>query len=472
MAASAELGDWRRVFEDPTPRPDFAPLEVEGRLPQDLRGVLVRNGPALSTALGLEYEHWFDGDGGLVAVRLDGTGAEGALRLVQTEGLRQEQSKARRIHAGFGTRGASILRPPWRPKNAANTNVLSWQGRLLALWEAGLPHEVDPRTLESRGAVDLGGVVPSAFSAHPHRVEARGATYNFGLRYTWRGSVIDLFELPDVGAARCIGRVKLPGRPMLHDFIATERHLVFFVSPTDLDTADVLLRGRPFGRALRWRPELGTDVIVVPIDEPAAVVRFHVDPFYQWHFTNAYEAGDRIEIDFVRYDEFELVGWRDDVSAGNMGNVGRHVRASLDPSRAKMTMREWGDDSVEFARVAPRVGGGPHRYIYSAVASDAARRHGMLFDGIAKLDTERGALTRLTIGEGIYPAEPVFVPRPGHEAEDDGWLLSVAYDANRHRSQLLVLDARRLEDGPLARASFPSHVHFTFHGDFIPQASS
>ena len=41
-----------------------------------------------------------------------------------------------------------------RLKNQANTNIQFCGGRLLALWEAGLPYRIDPRTLETEG-VDL-----------------------------------------------------------------------------------------------------------------------------------------------------------------------------------------------------------------------------------------------------------------------------------------------------------------------------
>ena len=80
-------------------------------------------------------------------------------------------------------------------KNSANTNGCYWGGKLHALWEAGAPHELDPDTLETKGASDMGGLVglgpkrdgraqpvdtgldavndllgmgASAFTAHPH----------------------------------------------------------------------------------------------------------------------------------------------------------------------------------------------------------------------------------------------------------------------------------------------------------------
>jgi len=50
----------------------------------------------------------------------------------------------------------------------ANTNALYWGKRLLALWEGGLPHSLDPITLETIKPTRLGGVLGAEenFLAH------------------------------------------------------------------------------------------------------------------------------------------------------------------------------------------------------------------------------------------------------------------------------------------------------------------
>ena len=69
---------------------------------------------------------------------------------------------------------------------------------------------------------------------------------------------------------------------------------------------------------------------------------------------------------------------------------------------------------------------------------------------------------------GTYPGEPVYVPRPGADSEDDGVLLSVLLEPERGASSLLVLDAADL--GELARARVPHHVPFGFHGQHFGAA--
>jgi carotenoid cleavage dioxygenase-like enzyme len=61
---------------------------------------------------------------------------------------------------------------------------------------------------------------------------------------------------------------------------------------------------------------------------------------------------------------------------------------------------------------------------------------------------------------------PVFVRRPGDEAEAGGVVLSVVLDAAAGRSFLLVLDAGSFVE--LARAEAPHHIPFGFHGQYLP----
>ncbi|MEY2936184.1 MAG: hypothetical protein RL033_6933, partial [Pseudomonadota bacterium] len=263
---------------------DFELLQVEGRLPVELRGTLFRNGPGQFGQFGRRYTHPFEGDGAVSAIRFGGGLAEGACRLTASAGLEQEQRAGKLLYglsAPWPRRVANVLRG--RQKNTANTSVVSWQGRLFALMEGGLPTELDPRSLRTLGETTLDGTVVSAFSAHPHRVAARQALYNFGIEYG-RQTRLHLYELPDLGSPRHLGALELDGPPMLHDFIATDSHLIFFLSPVRIDLTRMLLQWGGFAEMFRWQPELGTEVICVPIDRPGEVVRFRAEPFYQWHF--------------------------------------------------------------------------------------------------------------------------------------------------------------------------------------------
>jgi all-trans-8'-apo-beta-carotenal 15,15'-oxygenase len=464
QAAAPSSANWRRAFEDLPCEHGFEPLQVQGTIPAALRGTLYRNGPALFSSFGERYRHWFDGDGAVSAVRLADDGVQGAVRLVQSAGLLEERAAGRRIFAGYGTpaAGGPLARIRGRVKNAANTSVFAWQGALYALLEGGKPTQIDPDDLQTIGTTDFDGVIPGAFSAHPHRVPARRASYNFGLRFG-RQTLLDLFELPDRGAARRIASLPLPGATMLHDFIATERHLVFFVSPLRLNVFRQLLGLGAYGENLEWRPEAGTEIIVVPIDDPSKPIRFHTEPFFQFHFSNAFERGDEIVVDLVRYEDFTVNGWLGGLPRGEdePGPPTAFCRATIELRSGRLRVETILDQGCEFPRVAPSAVAQDYRYAWVATSRGAG---GAPWDGIGRLDVRTGELSVVDADSGCLPSEPVFVQRPGSAGEHDGWAVSLVYDAGTHRSHLAIIDGGSLE--VVGRAFFDHHIPPTFHGGF------
>ncbi|MDQ3335696.1 MAG: carotenoid oxygenase family protein [Myxococcota bacterium] len=426
----------------------FEPLVVEGKLPQNLRGTLYRNGPGQFGQFGKRYSHPFESDGAATAIRIaDGT-ARGASRIHASAGLVEERAAHKLLYnlsAPWHRRVSNMFRG--RQKNTANTNIISWQGRVFALMEAARPTEIDPRDLSTIGETDL-GVIGSAFSAHPHRVEARKATYNFGVDYG-RHTKLALYELPDAGPARKLGEVPLSGAPMLHDFIATDSHLVFFVSPTRVDVPRMMLQLGGFTDLFKWKPALGTEVICVPIDRPTEIVRFTTDAFYQWHFANAFTRGNELVIDYVHYPNFDSFYEIGDLARGALRetlDTGRLHRATLDLAQKTLRSERLADRTCEFPTVASGVAGREHALTY--VAFDR-------LTAIGSIDA-RGTVVAHELADGERATEPVFA---------DGSLLSLCH--TRDRAYVAVYDAVRIPDGPVAKIWLDHHVPITFHGSFV-----
>ena len=458
--------DWAPLVSDLRRAHPFETLRVEGRMPRDLVGTLYRNGPAIFGVGGQRFDHLFDGDGAITAIRLDGSSARGAVRMVETEGRRIEQERGSIRFGGFGTKSKHPLFDFFfrgAVKNVANTSVLPWQGKLLALWEGGLPTELSLEDLSTVGETDLDGVIPSAFSAHPHRSAAREAWYNIGLRIG-RTCEIDLFELPDRGRARKL--VSFPIQAgMLHDFAVTDTHAVLLVSPLIFRALPFLLGRRSYVDALDWTPEAGTEVIVVALDAPHRVRRFQAPAFYQWHFANAFDDGADIVVDFVQYEDFGTEGWLQQLYGGQIATEasGNVVRARLNADAGTLDVEPAWDRSTEFPVIDGRFEGSRTSVLWTAAHSSRVAAATTPLDRLARVDLESAAIVETDLGPGTYPAEPVFVPRG--DAEGDGWLLTVAFDASRDASFLGVLDATTMN--VVAKAWFDQPVPQTFHGRFL-----
>jgi all-trans-8'-apo-beta-carotenal 15,15'-oxygenase len=427
----------------------FEPLRVEGTLPASLRGTLYRNGPGLFGQFGRRYAHPFEGDGAVTAVRFENGRAQGASRVTLTRGLAAERAAGKMLYsmsAPWPRKLANVLRGGDR-KNTANTSVMMWQDRLFALMEGGKPTELDPQSLAFIGEQDL-GVISGMFSAHPHHVAAHRTLYNFGLEYG-RVTKLHCYALPDAGPARRLASVELGGATMLHDFIATETHLVFFVSPVRVSVPRALLGFGDFSRLVTWRPELGTDVICVEIANPANITRFTTEAFYQWHFANAFTRGRELVIDYARYPSYdtfyEIGGYARGEDRAALSS-GRYHRAVIDLDRKTLRSEQLSARECEFPVVAPADKGREHALAYAAFGQLTA---------IGSIDA-RGNVIAHELPSYQRATEPVYA---------DGHLLSLCHETDR--AFVAVYDVARIPDGPVAKVWIDHHVPITFHGIYV-----
>lgn len=447
---------WRRAFEPLSREHGFERLEIEGTLPPGLRGTLYRVGPASFAAgvvVGEAFGHWFDGDGAVTAVRLDGGTATGACRFVATRERGVEQRLGRLAFRGFGTdaprRAAPLVKRP------VNVGALWWQERLYALGEGASPHRVAPDSLETAGADDLGGALQSAFAGHPHRAPGRPAAYNFGVRYGPRFSV-DLYQLPDEGGARRLCTVPLRSPRYLHDFAVTGRRALFLFPPLEADI-DALLHGSgALASAFLWKPDGATEILSIELDPPHRVTWTEADPFFHWHVARAAESADgEVAVDLVRYPDFTVNRWfaalpyREPEPAP----PGQLARVRLSPGRERARQELLSDVPCELP--APAGGGAILALAHSPSASRTAP-----YDALALLDPDRHPPRWLSLGPDRFPSgEPCVV--------GERYGLSLGYDARAHRSGLAVLDLEAPDSGPAAWAWFDHHLPFAFHGAWV-----
>ncbi len=125
------------------------------------------------------------------------------------------------------------------------------------------------------------------------------------------------------------------------------------------------------------------------------------------------------------------------------------------------------DVASEFPRLDERFAGLPYRYGYFACQGGLNSRSGG-FNAIGRIDHSTGELSRYDMGEPFATSEPVFVAKSADSAEGEGYLLANVYDADRDKSHLMILDARNIEAGPLAKARLEHRVPFGFHGNWRP----
>ncbi len=202
-------------------------------------------------------------------------------------------------------------------------------------------------------------------------------------------------------------------------------------------------------------------MLVVPIDAPEQCRRFEVDAFFQYHFMNAYEVGGSIVVDFVRVSDFEKAFNSHQVEERDrkMATEGRLFRAIVHPARGTVQMDQLLDTPCEFPQVAPAIQGRPYQfgYLLSAREEEPQTR-------VSKFNFAVRTSVSTGLGNHCFPSEPIFVPRATGACEDDGYLLTLVYDAVSDRSFVAVLDAQNFDRGALASVWFDHHIPRPLHG--------
>jgi len=443
---------------------DFFKLPVQGEIPEGLRGTYLRNGPNAAFQPRPGYHLW-DGDGMIHAITFDDTGVSYRNRWIQTPGLGAERKAGRALYGGMRDREVpppELVGDVGPVKNVANTNVIRHQGRTLALWEGGKPTALT-HDLETIGLDDFAGQLVGSMTAHPKIDPVTGELLFFGyspippyLRYHVVDASGKLVRSVDID---------LPGPVMMHDFVVTREHVVFFDSPAAFDLK-AFIQGEPM---IRWATELGTRVGVMPRDGDADDLRWiEIDNAYVFHFLNAWSDGDQVHVTGASAD-WLIIDYKNDVAPPGIDPSGYLCSFTIDLARGTCKKARIGELPGEFCKVPDAVAGLKNRYGYLATFSTGVE-NGANFDSLTQYDLESGRQTLHPFGTDKIVGEPAFAPDPAGSAENDGWIVTYVHEADGSASEFVVLDARDFGAEPVARIPMPRRVPLGFHGNWMPPA--
>jgi carotenoid cleavage dioxygenase len=352
---------------------------------------------------------------------------------------------------------------------AANTHVIGLAGRTFALVEGGSrPYELTYE-LGTVGPCDFGGTLPGGYTAHSKLDPRTGDLH--AIAYYWGWEYVQYIRIDPSGVVTRTVNIPVDGSPMIHDCALTEKYVVVFDLPVTFDI-EVAQAGQtiPYG----WRDSHGARIGLLPRAGGAEDVRwFDVDPCWVFHTLNAYDDGDSVVIDFVRYSRL-FEGGR---LAGGLPTLDRWV---VDVPSGKVTETRLDDRAQEFPRVDERLLSLPHRYGYSVVTGDM---NGALAGGrrdlneladdafgnaLIKHDLRRGTKQTRILGRDAFAGEAVFVPSGPGSAEDDGYVMAFVNDPARGAADLVILSSQDFTGEPVAVVHLPARIPLGFHGSWVP----
>ena len=446
--------------------------EIRGKIPDDLCGIFLRNGPARNELAGKPFGHWFDGDGCVHTFRIENGGVKYRSSFVKTPKYVEEtRAQAVKFRSYGHNAPGGFLKNLHMPANAANTSIIYHGGKLLTLFEGGLPWRMDLDTLATLGPETFDGALKKmdTFSAHGKLHPRTGDYFNFGMGMGARPK-INLYKISPHGSMVARSALPIDQMAFCHDNAMTENYLVFMVMPVNFtNPLKVLFARDTIDNNMEFQPEHGMKVYVVSLSDFSLVRTLEVDPFMFAHSSNCWEEGDELVIDVVAMSAQDgEIGTR---FSRNLFSQPRPATGQLTRFRMNIKNGQINREVLpsgipsEFPQWDWRLTGSPTRYTYTAGICENETPG--FYNAVQRVDCQAGEASVYDCGPGRYTSEPIFVPRNAEAVEGDGYLLFVVYDAGTELSELMILDASNMTD-EIASVPLRNHVPHGFHCGFTP----
>ena len=452
-------------FNSPTRfEADVYDCEVWGEIPKDIEGAFYR------MQCDFEYRppknEWatgFNGDGHLSRFRFVNGSVDYKGRYVKTARMLAERAARKRL---FGVYRNTYTDDPSVAninRSAANTHAYWHGGKMFVMKEDSLPYTVDPHTLETLGDWDFNGKYKATtMSAHPKIDPVTGEMICYG--YQAKGDLttdIAVYTISPQGEVVKEVWFKSPYLGIIHDIAITQKYVVIPViaRTTSLER---LKSGEPMWE---WRGELPTMVGLLPRNGEGKDVRWFKGPSRNTlHFLNATDRGGKVTMELptssgerdpsqIRRWTFDLKSKREefqeDVVSETPGFLPRMDDRfmSLDYRYAYLSSRDAGQPPD--AKRAPSMG----RFVNNV---------------LQRLDVRTGETKQCFVEPVHGLQEACFVPRKNAKGEGDGYVMCIASNYESMTSDLVIVDAQRIEQGVIATVKLPFRLRSGTHTNWFP----
>jgi carotenoid cleavage dioxygenase len=459
---------------------EISSLAVEGSIPRDVEGVFFRAVPDPAFPPFVEDGGAIlSGDGMVSALRVSEGRASFAIRYVQTARHAAEVAAGRALFGKYRNPFTDRAEARGIDRTVSNTTPVWHAGRLLMTKEDGRPYRIDPHSLQTLGRHDFDGELRSqTMTAHVRVDPATGEMFFFG--YEADG-------LASTKVAYCIADRRgnlvreqwfdVPYCALMHDFVVTERYVLFPVYPTTCDAARVAAGGD------HWVHEPGRDswVGVMPRYGDVTEMRWFRGPrgVFCFHIMNAFDDADgRVQFDqcLANVNVFPFIQRASGLDVPPAASGARLARWTLDLAGDAGTVSETVIGPPGDLPVIPAARHGrPYEHAWLATMNPELRGPpvlggpvGVMFNTLLRLDFTGKPPQALALPPGWSLSEPVHVPSAttGH----DGWLITIVDEQtgpSDFRHAAWILDAGNPGAGPVAKLAIPHRLRPQVHGWWV-----
>lgn len=455
-------------------------LYVEGEIPAEIEGTFFRAVQDAAYVPQSADDNILSHDGMISKIDFRNGRVSTGIKYVRTARFLANQKAGRNLFGAYRNPFTDDPSVAGVDRTVSNTTPYVHAGRLFMSKEDGLPYQIDPETLDTIGQWDCFGKIKSkALTAHPKFDPETGELFLFGYEADGlASSKVAYYVFNPEGEIVNEVWFDAPYASFQHDFAITEKHVVFLVYPSIADL-DRLKAGGPHWihhqDVSSWvgvMPRYGSADELVWIEGPKGVHSFHV--------MNAFDDGSKIHVDQCLFNTnffhfvMEPSGIDMEVDGAltrwtvDLANVGSGIAAAKFGPLCEMPIIPAADAGRKYSRgwyltVDPSkftmLANGPGEVLFNCL------RRVSFTDG----EPDGGEIS-FSQGPGIGFNEAMHVPSkdPAH----GGWILMMTDHvvAKGHfAQQLYILEADRIDQGPIAKVFMPFSTCEQVHGNWIPR---
>jgi len=448
--------------------------DIEGEVPESIRGTYYLNGPARFSRGDFHYHHWLDGDGMVCALHFEDGRVEFVSRWVRSAKYLAEEEAGRPLFRTFGTAFQSdSLKRRMMLESPVNVSVYPYARRLLAFGEQGLPVELDPVTLETRGEFNFHGALNdiSPFAAHPKVDHATGELFNFGVAFGSNEPYLNFYRFD--ASAHLLFRKRLPLEYpcSIHDFGLSQNYAVFYLSPYLLDMQRFVSDDLTLLDSLHWEPQLGSRLLIVSRESGDKVRQLHIGSRHCLHFINCFEQHGRLHVDVLELERPIYDQYRQVPNLFTEVCEGWPTRFVID-----LNTHELIDTAVAHYRLAPdfptinsSLITRPYEDFWMLGISGTGKHGRKFFDQLVHVRWPGKCACDVyeAPARQYFGSEPILINEP----DGPGVVICHLFDAENSSSTFALFDAMYVEHGPKALLRLKQPVHLGFHASFLARSA-
>ena len=471
-------------------------LEVEGEIPSELNGaVLIRVGPnAAYKPRSMKYHHWIDGTGMINAFYFNDGKVSYRNRFVNTFKMQNDRKANRSLFGGvrsldkttmkgwkllginlfelvyLGVRKALGMGPTTTQfkkiepaLNDSNTNILLQNGYVLSFEEIGIPYIIKLDTLETIGEFYYNGELLRNSSAHPLTDPFNKHSYTNS--YSPIPPYLKYYEITPDARISFETAMDVPYPAMVHGFALTEKYYVHFHFPA-VYRKEYLGTKQP----IRWEPE-GNDSLIGILkrnDTKAKTKWYKIPTCWVYHNMNAYDDGDNVVMVVAKFPRIPMFGLDTKNPSPPFTEQPQAVLAkwTLNLKTGDFNEEIINTHDVEFPLMDPRFLTKKQKHGWYTSLINDVQKYG-LWNTVNHYDFEKETEESYYSGKDHYIGESLFTPQFEDSPEGIGYVMTIRYNLMENRSDLLILDAQKVSEGPIATIKVPRRIEYDFHGSIL-----